>query len=500
LGVAQFLVMAAIAWTAWNVANAMPYWPISPGLARDPWTMFQMDLVRCVWVILPAACLWGASFPLALSAVSEEGRDAGRTVGGVYAANTIGAILGAIIFSIIVIPSVGTQNAQRLLIVAAGVGALLAFARFRAWSVVTVVAAAVLIANIPKIPALLVGYGRWSATWQKTHGEFIYMGEGLNSSMAVSRQPDGALHYHNAGKVQASSEPQDMRLQRMLGHLTTLIPNEPKNVLVIACGAGVTAGAVSISPLVQHETIAEIEPLVPKVVSEHFGEHNYHVVLNPKVTVHVDDARHFLTTTKEKFDGITSDPFDPWVKGAATLYTKEFWELAKSHLNPGGVVTVFVQLYESGTAAVKSEMATFFEAFPDGVVFGNTHGGQGYDVVLVGQVGKLQIDVDKMEARLTSPQFAQVRQSLAEIGFYSATDLLSTFGGQAADLTPWLKDAQVNRDRNLRLQYLAGLGVNAYEEATIYSQILRYRKIPPDLFTGSPAKLEELRSAILRRQ
>ena len=125
-------------------------------------------------------------------------------------------------------------------------------------------------------------------------------------------------------------------------------------MLVIACGAGVTAGAVSISPLVENQTIAEIEPLVPKVVSEHFGAHNYNVVRNPKVKVHVDDARHFLITTKQKFDGITSDPFDPWVKGAATLYTREFWELAKSHLNPGGVVTVFVQLYESGTAAVKS--------------------------------------------------------------------------------------------------------------------------------------------------
>jgi spermidine synthase len=500
LGIAQFLIMGALAWTAWNVATAMPYWPISPALARDPWMMFQIDLVRCVWVILPAACLWGASFPLALAAVSTEGRDAGRTVGGVYAANTVGAILGALVFSIIIIRWLGTQHAQRILILVAGAGALLAFARLKVWSLATLAAAVALSVSLPKIPALLVGYGRWSATWQKSHGEFIYVGEGLNSSMAVSRQADGALHYHNAGKVQASSEPQDMRLQRMLGHLTTLLPENPKNVLVIACGAGVTAGAVSINPQVATETIAEIEPLVPKVVSEHFGEHNYHVVKNPKVTVQVDDARHFLLTTKEKFDGITSDPFDPWVKGAATLYTREFWELAKSHLNPGGVVTVFVQLYESGTAAVKSEMATFFEAFPDGVVFGNTHGGQGYDVVLVGQVGKLQIDVDKMEQRLASPQFAQVRQSLAEIGFYSATDLLSTFGGQATDLGPWLKDAQVNRDNNLRLQYLAGLGLNAYEEATIYAQILSHRKIPTDLFKGTPEKLNELRAAIANRR
>jgi spermidine synthase len=74
------------------------------------------------------------------------------------------------------------------------------------------------------------------------------------------------LNYHNAGKVQASSEPQDMRLQRMLGHLTTLVPTNPNSVLVIGCGAGVTAGAVSIDPSVKSVVIAEIEPLVPRVV------------------------------------------------------------------------------------------------------------------------------------------------------------------------------------------------------------------------------------------
>ena len=153
---------------------------------------------------------------------------------------------------------------------------------------------------------------------------------------------------------------------------------------MIGCGAGVTAGAVSIDPMVKDQTIAEIEPLVPRVVSTHFGEHNFNVVANPKVKVHLDDARHYLLTTNEKFDAITSDPLDPWVKGAATLYTKEFFQVVRNHLNPGGVVTLFVQLYESTDSAVKSEIATFLEAFPNGAVFANTVNGQGYDLVLFG--------------------------------------------------------------------------------------------------------------------
>ena len=88
-------------------------------------------------------------------------------------------------------------------------------------------------------------------------------------------------------------------------------------------------------------------------------------------------------TTPEKFDIITSDPIHPWVKGAATLYSKEYFEIAKQHLNPGGVLTQWVPLYESDLDTVKSEIATFFEVFPNATIWANNVDGQGYDVVLL---------------------------------------------------------------------------------------------------------------------
>src|SRR4029450_1795381 len=97
--------------------------------------------------------------------------------------------------------------------------------------------------SIPALPGILVAYGRHPAT-RIGQADIIYVGEGVNASVAVSELSNGVRNYHNAGKVQASSEPQDMRLQRMLGHLTTLIPTQAKKVLVIGCGAGVTAGRV----------------------------------------------------------------------------------------------------------------------------------------------------------------------------------------------------------------------------------------------------------------
>jgi spermidine synthase len=513
LGWTQLLLVVALAWAAYSQVTALPNWPVNPALAPDPMATFQIDFIRALWVVLPGAFLWGMSFPLALASISRSDQDPGKLVGSVYAANTVGAIFGAMLASLVALATLGTQGSQRALMILAAVSALLMFVfelsrdsgtlqvspRGGLFGMITIALTALLVSSVPPIPALLVAYGRYAVTWRGSHGEFIYVGEGMNSSMAVSREASGALNYHNAGKVQASSLPQDMRLQRMLGHLTTLVPDKPSSVLVIGCGAGVTAGAVSISPLVDSVVIAEIEPLVPEVVSTYFSEHNYDVVRNPKVHVQIDDARHYLLTTDKKFDAITSDPFDPWVKGAATLYTKEFFQVIKDHLNPGGVITVFVQLYESGTQAVKSEIATFLEVFPNGMIFGNTHQGGGYDVVLLGQNGDAKINVDQIEERLTSPQFAQVAQSLSEIGFFSGVDLLSTFAAQGPQLRPWLADAQVNRDRNLRLQYLAGLGVNKYEQAQIYSEILQYRAVPQNLFVGSPERLQALSTAIMSR-
>lgn len=497
LGSCQMLLAGAIFWTAYQLTESMPYLPIDPSLSTNIWFNFQLDILRALWAILPAALLWGASFPLALASVVRKGQDAGRLVGGVYAANTVGAIFGALSASLLLVAWIGTQHAQQMLIAASIVaGALMLAQRENVVALaVTAIVAGLLAWKVQPIPSLLVGYGRYSAT-RIGQAEFIYTGEGLQSSVAVSRLTNGVLNYHNAGKVQASSEPQDMRLQRMLGHLTTLIPREPRSVLVIGCGAGVTAGAVSIDPKVQHVTIAEIEPLVPEVVSTYFSEHNFDVVRNPKVRVQIDDARHFLLTTKEKFDAITSDPLDPWVKGAATLYTKEFFEVAKQHLNPGGAVTLFVQLYESTPEAVRSEIGTFFDVFPNGIIWGNTHYGSGYDTVLLGQVEPTVINLDDMEQRLMQADYAPVARSLGEIGFHSAVDLFATYAGRASDMAGYLKDASINRDHNLRLQYLAGLGLNLYQGGPIYNDIIAYSRFPDGLFAGSPAAMDSLRRAM----
>jgi len=442
-------------------------------------------------------------------------------VGRVYAANTVGAIVGSALFSVVVVPGWGTRRGEQLLIALALASAVIVFIAAKRsrttgtdasadrgdrkpgglhpaaalLAVAGAVAAIACVATVSKVPDGLVAYGRFLPTYT-TEPKYLYVGEGMNSSIAVSEESTGVRNFHVAGKVEASSLPQDMRLQRMLGHLSALMTKTPKSVLVVGFGAGVTAGSFVTQPGVERIVICEIEPLIPKVVSTYFIHQNYDVTRDPRVQIVYDDARHYILTTREKFDVITSDPIHPWVKGAATLYTKEYFELVKQHLNPGGVVTQWVPLYESSPEVVKSELATFFDAFPDGTIWGNDINGSGYDVVLAGHAASQPIDVDSIEAKLALPDYARAARSLADVGFSSGLALFSTYAGQARDLAPWLVGAQLNRDSNLRLQYLAGFGLNTYQSAGIYSEMLRYRRFPENLFVGDGRERNELRAVM----
>jgi spermidine synthase len=288
-----------------------------------------------------------------------------------------------------------------------------------------------------------------------------------------------------------------MRLQRTLGHMPALLHPHPRSVLVVGFGAGVTAGSFTLHPDVQRIVICEIEPIIPPAATHYFGAQNYNVLHDPRTEMVYDDARHFVLTTPEKFDIITSDPIHPWVKGSATLYTQEYFEMVKAHLNPGGLVTQWVPLYETDVDTVKSEVATFFEVFPNGTIWANENLEEGgYDVFLLGSKDPLTIDVDAMQRRMDSPEYAPVVQSLRDVGLGTAVELLSIYTTQASDLKPWLNGAVINRDRNLRLQYMAALAVNKYVEAMIYNEMLVYRLFPANLMVGSDATLQTMRLRI----
>jgi spermidine synthase len=498
LGWSQILAAMGMAWTAYCVAVAMPYWPIDPTLSPGPLTTFELDLARSAIALLPPTVAWGASLSLAFAVLVSNKKDPGRTVGSVYAANTFGAIVGALASSLVLIPLIGTQKTQQVMILLAGLSALVAFAPWRnltrdAWSIVTGVAVvAMLIVSVQNVPGELIAYGRRVAS---NHGksEILFTGEGRNTSIAVSRWiSDGTVQFHVAGKVEASTLPADMKLQRMLGHVAGLLHPNPQSVLIVGFGAGVTAGSFTQYDSIKRIAICELEPLIPPTTTKYFGRQNYNVMNDKRTQITYDDARHYVAKTKEKFDVITSDPIHPFVKGSAALYSKEYFEMLRDHLNPGGIVTQWIPLYESDERTVKSEIATFMQAFPYATIYANLLDGGGYDLVLVGQKEAPKVDVDAIQARLASQGFQRVRTSLADVGINSAADLLSTYSGDKPGLAPWLRNAEINHDNDMRLQYLAGLSLNVSQEGSIFQHIVSYRKLPRDSFTGSPSVISNL--------
>jgi spermidine synthase len=500
LGRIQVLLAAAIGFGAWMIVHALPLWQPTreflPWVRSTPSYAFTFDALRCAAALLPATLLWGASFPLTLAAAprlraGQGGSGFGRHVARVNAINTAGALAGTLALTLVGIPYLGSQGAQQFLVlVSAAAGAALlwrATARPRLLTMaVALIIATAAFAIVPPVPGRLIAYGRSVNSWASIK-RFLYLAEGATASVAVTEGVGGTRQFHIAGKVEASDLDVDMRLERMLGHVPALIHPRPRSILIVGVGAGVTAGALSIHPEVERIVICEIEPMVPQSARLYFGEENHHVFDDPRVELIFDDARHFLQTTRERFDIITSDPIHPWVRGAATLYSLEYLQLARAHLNPGGVVTQWIPLYETDERSVKSEIATFAQVFPDTTLWNPDMLEEGYDLVALGRVAPAPISEAAIDARLAAS--AVVRKSLADVTLKSAAAILGTYAGRREDLAPWLAGAEINRERHLRLQYLAGLAANVDERYLIFQAMLKYRKYPADLFVAS-AELE----------
>jgi spermidine synthase len=515
LASSQILLAMALTWTGYTLARSLPYWPVDPWLSLDPWFNFELDLVRAAWAIFPATLLWGASFPLALASIAATGDDPAWVAGRVYATNTAGSIVGALAFSLWLIPALGSRQAQRILIAVAVLAAFVATVSAlkpaqRRVRLVAVVAAVALLAGwglsatIEDVPWQVIAYGRRVAPILRAFDLYdranptkvLYRGEGVNSSVLIAERA-GQRHFYVSGKAEASTAILDMRLERLMGHLPAIMHPGPRSVLVVGFGAGITAGAFTRYPTVENLVICELEPFIPPASTQYFANENYEVFRYPRTHMVYDDARHFIFTTREKFDVITTDPIHPWVKGTSVLYSKEYYELVKEHLNPDGVVAQWLPIYDSDPETIKTELATFFAVFPDGTIWSNNLNGDGFDLVLLGQATPSPIQVDAIQARLDRSDYAPVVASLSQVGFHSAVEFLATYAGRARDLKPMLAGAQINRDLNMRLQYLAGLGLNSMAYQQTYKDVLKYRRFPDDLLVGAPGgRMDALRTLL----
>ncbi len=438
------------------------------------------------YMVGPAFCM-GVAFPIAGNVNAAHSQQVGKAVGRVLAFNTLGAILGSAVSGYLLIYVFGIERSLQLLtVVNIGLGVLLLTSprqsRVINWSV-TGVTVAVLVVLALRPDLLRMWDEKYFAIFQNNQPEayntperkkdalentdVLFYHEGINSTISVIKIKGGNQAVLVNGKVVASSALKDRQCQLTLGHLPMLAHKNPRKVLVVGLGTGMTLGAVSAHPGVEELTLVEIEPNVIGAART-FGRYNNHVLDHPKLKVVFNDGRNFLLTTRNSYDVITADPIHPWTQGSGYLYTTEYFQLAAAHLAPGGVMCQWLPIYELSVADLKSVVKTFSQNFKYTMAWLTQ-----YDAELIGSNQPLIFDETLLAQRLSDPAVAK---DLTAVMMGTSVDFLSYFIMGSQGMVEFGRDGIVNTDDNLYLEFSTPASVGRNVMQTNVEALSRYRE------------------------
>jgi predicted membrane-bound spermidine synthase len=417
-------------------------------------------LQASVLIMLVPALLLGAMFPLVVNALEPENRTkGGAAVGRLYFTNTMGAAFGAFIAGFVMIPTFGIP-----LTIAITTSATLFCAAtllFQKKSLVPSAAATgililvMLVLTIPPYwnPTLLTagvyqnpdyyqGFGIDALPMRgmKKQG-LIYYKEGVNSTVSVHRLDGSNLDMRINGKTDASLG--DMSTQVLLGQVPQLFgSSDTDRYLVIGLASGITTGSITLHQPT-HIDVLELEPAVIEA-SHYFDEYNHKPLDNPKVRVIADDARAFISTVREPYDVIISEPSNPWLSGASSLFTKEFFQAARQALGRNGVLLQWLQLYGMDTTSVQAVLSALRSQFP--YLYGFQATRDDTDLLILARQTPLN-DRDLPEWNSLP---ISIKHELNRINLYSSTDLWSLLRLTPEDFERIIDDSQIeNTDDNM---------------------------------------------------
>ena len=441
------------------------YFRLNP--SPEGWWLAQLAIA--LFVMFPTTYALGWVFPLVLDAVGGGTRTVVSSVGRIYAANTIGTILGAVGGGFLLIPLLGVGTT--LLGVAVGqllLGAALfpgpgpGVPRYRRVPTVACVALALLVVTFrPAWDVIMMNSGvyinvqdvdrskGWDAFWRKfeTKDEIVFARDGLTASILVARQPDLDNTYLAVnGKVDASSR-EDLETQVLLGHIPLLLHPAPRDVLIVGLASGITAGSAATHP-VSSIRVVEVEGAMIEA-ARRFARYNHDVLDDPRVTLSINDARNELQFNPTDYDVIISEPSNPWMTVAANLFTEDFFRIGRSRLRSGGVFAQWIQNYCLAPDTLRSILAGFHRAFPHVLVFETS---RGVDLMAIGSDQPLVLDVDALGRRSSE---LWVRADLARVGVSGPLDLAAMLqtGGQA--LEDLVRGTTLNTDDNGLVEFAA---------------------------------------------
>jgi spermidine synthase len=335
--------------------------------------------VQCVGaflILLLPALLYGIAFPWVAALYAPDERSAARRLGRMYAVNTLGAIAGSLLAGFLLVPRLGSYAALFVAIAGSAAAGLLLIPgrqRLAAGGLCVALLGAAWGAGMFRSTALdteavvpnFFHNAPFSSTLspEETAGiaDVVFLGDGLNATVAVLYSENSQVLKIN-GKTDASSS--DMRTQVMLGVLPLACHPAPRDVLVIGFGSGATARVAALWPGVERVDVVEIEPAVLRA-APFLSQLNGESYRDPRVHLIEDDARHFLFTTRRKYDVIISEPSNPWIAGIGNLFTREFYQEAAARLGDHGVFVQWVQGYQFLVEDLQLVGRTLRTAFPD---------------------------------------------------------------------------------------------------------------------------------------
>lgn len=408
--------------------DLLPLWfsQLAGLLARRPEAFLAYEVVQmaiCFTVMfVPAMCL-GMTLPLASRVATTELNRTGRSVGVVFAINTGGTVLGAVLTGMVFLPRFGLAATLAL-----GITFNLAIAvmilgrdwrgRRAAWWLVPVAGTAVAAAA-----AFILG-----PRWEKAFAQGLWRSDRTPATIAAYRAGIGPINvaYHRDGagstvvvldtsrpgepgqyllrvngKTDASSKG-DLSTQILAAHIPLLLHPNTTNVLVVGLGSGVTVGSALQHPPVARVDVVEISPEVVETAGRFFGEANLGALKDPRTRMQIEDAKTFLKTTSGLYDVIITEPSNPWMAGVAAVFSREYYEDCRARLKPDGLIAQWVQVYETEDRTLDIVVGTFSAVFPQVSIWQTSSG----DLLLVGAQQPPKVDLDAFARRFQEPKVA----------------------------------------------------------------------------------------------
>lgn len=455
--------------------NHLPYINLIAGiqLKESPDLTLCFRFLAAGLVLLPISLCLGMIFPLAVKVCARDLERIGKSLGQLYSINTVGAIVGAFLAGFVVIPIFGTEQTLVLtslvnLLLGAVLLAMFSELKLMVKGLTVFTAVAGILAVTVNPPQFfdinqIVGaqscrrymINQPSVTTDNAasvfnnllaDGNIEFYKEGKSANVAIRKS--GAQGFHSLitnGHIDASDE-FDMSNQAMLAALPLLSkPINSDEVCVIGWGSGVTTGYALRFPI-KEMVCSELEPVVIET-SPFFHKVNYKPEEDKRCVIEPSDGRNYLLGTSKKFDAIISEPSNPWQAGVCNLFTKEYFQICKDGLKPGGVFTMWSQVSEIPTKDLRNVFSALHSAFPEVFVFDS---GNGCDVVALAYPDKHMFNFAQVKKNIELPG---VRESLSRFQLQSAEDffarLLATpdkVDGQVAGMEP-------NSDERNYLEY-----------------------------------------------